>query len=85
MEITGQLHAPTALQPRRISFRYQLNRRNGGPQSRFGSSGETKNLLPLSGIEILMVHPVIYLTISSRLTTVHEKKYEYYYSLQVTF
>ena len=83
MEITGQLHAPTALKPRRISFRYQLNRRNGGPQSRFGSSGETKNLLSLSGIEPMMVHPVSYLTISTHLTTVYDNKYKYYYNLQV--
>jgi hypothetical protein len=81
MEITGQLQAPTALNPRRIRLRYQPDKRNSGAQSCFGRSGETKNLLPLRGLEPLMVHPFNYLTILSRFTTEYDKKYKYYYSL----
>jgi hypothetical protein len=41
-----------------------------------------KTFLLQCGIETLVVHPVNYLTITSRLTTVYEKKYNYYYILQ---
>jgi hypothetical protein len=41
MEMSGQLHAPTAL-----PLRYLLERRLGGPQSRSGRCGEEKYLSP---------------------------------------
>jgi hypothetical protein len=51
MEVTGQLHATTALL-RRNSRQYPLDRRGGGqPQSRSGRCEEEKNVLPLPGIE----------------------------------
>jgi hypothetical protein len=43
MELSGQLHIPTAL-PRGKSPWYPLYRRLGGPQSRPGCCGEEKNL-----------------------------------------
>jgi hypothetical protein len=42
MEVSGQLHAPDALLPRGKML-YPLDKRMGGPQSRFGSGGEGKN------------------------------------------
>jgi hypothetical protein len=45
MEVSGQLHALTAL-PLGKEPRYPLNRRLGGPQSRFGRLGEDKILDP---------------------------------------
>jgi hypothetical protein len=55
MEVSGQLQAPAAL-PRGKSPRYRLDRRLGGPQSRSGSCGLEKNLLPLLGIEPRYTH-----------------------------
>jgi hypothetical protein len=46
MGVSGQRHAPAGLYP----FRYPLDKRLGGPQSRSGRRGKKKNL-PLSGIE----------------------------------
>jgi hypothetical protein len=37
--VSGQRHAPTALYTRGKDTRYPLDRRLGGPQSRFGHSG----------------------------------------------
>jgi hypothetical protein len=45
MEVSGQLHAPEAL-PREHASRFPLDRRLDGPQSRFGSYEEEKNLSP---------------------------------------
>jgi hypothetical protein len=35
-----------------------INRRMSGPQSRFGLSGEEKDLLPLPGFEPWIIQPV---------------------------
>jgi hypothetical protein len=43
MEVSGQLHAPTALL-RVKSPRYPLDRRLGGPQSRSGRGSEEKKI-----------------------------------------
>jgi hypothetical protein len=64
MEVNGQLHAPAALPPWK-SPRYPLDRRLGGPQSRFGSGGEKKNSQPLSKIGPTIIQPV-----AQRYTTV---------------
>jgi len=45
MKMSGQTHAPVALPPGK-SLQYPLDRRLGGPQSRFGRGGEEKNSLP---------------------------------------
>jgi hypothetical protein len=45
MEVSGQLHAPTAL-PRGKRPWYPLDRRLGGPQSSSGRGGEEKNSQP---------------------------------------
>jgi hypothetical protein len=57
MEVSGQLHAPAAL-PQGESPRYPLNRRLGGPQSRFGRGGEEKNSQPLPGLEPPIIQSV---------------------------
>jgi hypothetical protein len=57
IEVTGQLHAPAAL-PKRKSPWYQLDRRLGGPQNRFGCGGEQKNFQPLPGLETPISQPV---------------------------
>jgi hypothetical protein len=49
MEVSGQLHAPAALPPGKAP-RYSLDRRLGGPQSRFERCEGDKNLV-LPGIE----------------------------------
>jgi hypothetical protein len=46
LETSGQFHAPTPFYSRGKSPRYPLNRRFGGPQSRFGRHGEEKILDP---------------------------------------
>jgi hypothetical protein len=54
LEVSGQLHAPTALPP------VPIYRRLGGPQSRSGRYGEVK-IVTLSGLELplpLVVQPV---------------------------
>jgi hypothetical protein len=51
MELSGQLHAPTALSPGKET-RYPLDRRLGGFQSCSGRGGEEKNSQPPPGIEI---------------------------------
>jgi hypothetical protein len=43
MERSGQLYAPAALPPGKEP-RYPLDKRLGGPQSRFGRCGEQKSL-----------------------------------------
>jgi hypothetical protein len=50
MEVSGQLHAPAALPPRKEPL-YLLYWRLGGPQNRSGRSGEEKNSQPLPEIE----------------------------------
>jgi hypothetical protein len=45
MEVSGQLHAPTALPPGKEPP-YPLDKRLGGPQSRSGRYGEERNLTP---------------------------------------
>jgi hypothetical protein len=42
MEVSGHVHAPAAL-PQGKRLQYQLDRRLGGPQSRFERGGEEKN------------------------------------------
>jgi hypothetical protein len=50
MEVGGQLHAPATLPPEEDPW-YPLDRRLGGPQSRFGRDGEKKISQPPPGIE----------------------------------
>jgi hypothetical protein len=50
MEVSRQLHAPTALPPGK-NPRYPLDMRLGGPQSRSASGGEEKNSQPPPEIE----------------------------------
>jgi hypothetical protein len=50
MEVSGQLHAPTALPPGKAPS-YPLDRKLGEPQSRSGRGGEDKNSQPPPGIE----------------------------------
>jgi hypothetical protein len=50
MEVSGQLHAPTALTSGKEPL-VPLDRRLGGPQSRSGRGGEEKNSQPLPEIE----------------------------------
>jgi hypothetical protein len=50
MEVSGQLHAPTALPPgkeRLVPFQQEA----GGPQNRSERGGEKKNSQPLPGLE----------------------------------
>jgi hypothetical protein len=56
MEVSGQLHASTAL-PQGKSPWYQLHMRLGGPQSRSELCGEEKNSQPLPGLEPLIPQP----------------------------
>jgi hypothetical protein len=44
MEISGNIQAPADLPPREKRPRYPLDRRLGGPQSRFGRVGEEKDI-----------------------------------------
>jgi hypothetical protein len=50
MEVNGQLHASAASRQEKNHW-YPLDRRLGGPQSRFGRGGEEKNSQPPPGIE----------------------------------
>jgi hypothetical protein len=50
MEVSGQLHVPSAL-PTGKSPSYPLDRRLGGPQSRSGCGSEEKNSQPPPEIE----------------------------------
>jgi hypothetical protein len=50
MNVSGQLHAPTALPPGKESA-VLIDRNVGGTQSRSGRSGVEENLLALQGIE----------------------------------
>jgi len=45
MEVSGQLHALTALPPGKCPW-YSLDRRLSGPQCQFGYSGKEKMPLP---------------------------------------
>jgi hypothetical protein len=49
MEVSGELHTPTALPPRKKP-RYSLYGRLGMPQRRSGGYGKQRDLLLLSGI-----------------------------------
>jgi hypothetical protein len=57
MEISGQLHAPALLPPRK-SLWYPLDRRLGGPQRWFGRGGEEKNSQTVPGLEPPIIQPV---------------------------
>jgi hypothetical protein len=50
MEVSGQIHAPTALLPGREP-QYPLDRRLGGPQSWSGRDNEDRLSLPLPWID----------------------------------
>jgi hypothetical protein len=56
MGMSGHLHASAVLTPTR-NPQYPLNRKLGGPQSRFGRFGEEKNLLPRAEFEPRTVQP----------------------------
>jgi hypothetical protein len=62
-----ELHAVKAwpLYPQRKSPYCPLDRRLGGPQSRFGRGGEEKNFHPLPGLDPQIIQPV-----AQRYTTV---------------
>jgi hypothetical protein len=53
MEVSGQLHAPTAL-PQGKSPWYPLGRRLGGPQSQSGRGDEEKSSQLLPGLEMIL-------------------------------
>jgi hypothetical protein len=53
MRVGGQLHAPAALPPGKVT-RYQLYRRLGGPQ---GQSGRVRKISPPPGFDPRTVHP----------------------------
>jgi len=55
MEVSGQLHAPTALLPGKEPL---STRRVGGPQRQGGRGGEKKNSQPLPGLEPQINQPV---------------------------
>jgi hypothetical protein len=57
MEVSGQLHTPSAL-PQGKNPWYPLYRRLGGPQSRSGRGGEEKNFQPLLELEPPIIQPV---------------------------
>jgi hypothetical protein len=57
MEVNGQLHAPA-------NSSYPLDRRLGGPQSRYGRGGEEKNSQPQPRLE-----PPIIQAVAQRYTT----------------
>jgi hypothetical protein len=50
MEVSGQLHAPSALPPGKEPWD-TLDRRLGGSQNRYGYGGEEKNSQPLLGLK----------------------------------
>jgi hypothetical protein len=52
MEVSGQLHSPAALPPGK------LDRRLGGPQSRYGRGGEEKNPQFLPGLKPPIIQPI---------------------------
>jgi hypothetical protein len=57
MQVSDQLYTPDTL-PRGKSPQYALDKSLGGPQSRFGSCAEKKDLLPLPRIEPrFLIHP----------------------------
>jgi hypothetical protein len=58
MEVSGQPHAPADSPPRKSPW-YPLDRRLGGPQSPSGRGGEEKNSHSLSGLEPLIIQPVV--------------------------
>jgi hypothetical protein len=57
MGVSVQLHAP-AIYPQGKSSWYPLDRRLGGPQSRFGHGGEEKYSQPMPGFEPAIIPPV---------------------------
>jgi hypothetical protein len=65
---------PRPFYPQRKSPWYPLNRRLGGPQSRFGHGVEEKNSQPLPGQEHPIIQPVAQhcTTELSRLLTLHQ-------------
>jgi len=50
---------PWPLYPQGKSPWYPLDRRMGGPQSRFGGDGEEKNSQSLPGLETPVIQPVV--------------------------
>jgi hypothetical protein len=73
MEVSGQLHSPTAL-PQEKSPLYPLDRRLAGPNSRSGHGGKEKNSQPLPELEPPIIQPVVqpYTTELSRLSIHYE-------------
>jgi hypothetical protein len=72
MGVSGQLHALADL-PQGKSPRYPLDRRLGGPQSRYGRCGEEENLAP-AGNRTPAVQPVAIPTELSRLLSEMDTK-----------
>jgi hypothetical protein len=60
---------PRPLYPRECRRRYPLDRRLGGPQSRFGRCGEERNLVPLKLTHLLHVNKTL------RNVTMHSSSY----------
>jgi hypothetical protein len=69
MEVSGQLHAPAALPPRKRPW-YPLDRRLGEPYSRSGHGGEEKNSQSMPRLE-----PPITQLVTQRYSTPNEYKY----------
>jgi hypothetical protein len=56
MEVSGRLHA-WSLHLKGKNSQYPLDRRMGGPQSRYGHGGEEKNSQLLPGLELPIIQP----------------------------
>jgi hypothetical protein len=57
MEVSGQLHAQSALPPGKYPC-YPLDRKLDGPQGLSGRGDEEKNYQSLSGLEPPIIQPV---------------------------
>jgi hypothetical protein len=74
MEVSGQLHALAALPPGKSPW-YPLDRRLGGPQTRYGRGGKEKNSQPLQRLELPIIQAAVqrYTTELSRLLSKYVK------------
>jgi hypothetical protein len=82
MEVSGQLHDPVTLPPRKEPV-VPLGRRLGVPQRQAGHSGEKKNSQPLPGLELPIIQPVAqcYTTELSQLLQETEYGGEFMYTI----
>jgi hypothetical protein len=78
MEVGGQLHAPSALPPKKEP-RCPLERRFYGPQSRSGLYGEKTNLVSLPGIEPwFLSHSALSLAATAAIINLNQMKRDKY-------